>query len=868
MGFWDTIKDIFTKDDTPQLGAPIIKSTEVTSTTDTSSVQVVDVSQPTFSPVPTGSVSTVYSGSGGGGTSDPTTTTITSTTIPTTTIVEQEPEKEPIIVEEVSSGTSTLTPEQSQRLFLPGQAPISSRFSTFESGDTPLEFGVPFIKKSERDKVSPTSLVFELESTTLEEAKGEGKRIAQLGGVQVVAQPFDIRPDLESFEFGQASIARTKIAEREIFSIQTSFQKEPESFIGKPGVEVKEVEGGKDIILTEKFFAESFTGIDRKAAIIARQRTADLPREDRRTLSRRSLGTGAAQLGVTFVEFGASVGTMKLDGGDLKPFTLQRIKQRDVAALQGLPGRQRTVTFMEDPSKFLGETVGPRALTQTALIGGSVGLSLISGTEKIATGVGTGVARKVSRTEKFVGAFSGLSPIRIKPGVFGTKAIKIPKVVVIKETGKGITSRTIIGTDTSGTSKIFSIQATRQTPTGITVGPVRTVVEVPSTIISKGGKVISGTLVTGTEGFLAGGGAGRVFIGSRGIVTRLPPVAQGSIGNVLIRTKYASFVPTEGRIFGQLGPSRIATLERGAGFSVPKTRIGEGVSQFTFGDRTRVYTAFGEGGKRIFTPQRYRLKPEGFGVEIDLNKLLGKGGSKIKVLKGGGKKTPFSVTFQDQQLLSPQLATIKPTIKGLQKVKVKSKPDTTVAIVGGGPRDFVKLKVLDSPQITTVSKSRFDVASDISDISTSRFKLESGTGLKKRTKIKTDTILLPRIKTRLDEAVIQKPRVVQTFKTGVKQDFEFIPGFIGDPVRRIKQPGLRTTGRGGFGFFIPDLPSFDMGGKGGRVTKDRTFFRQPSFGGALLPTTLGVEVPKLSVKLEETGLVERPLIKKKRKKKK
>ena len=360
---------------------------------------------------------------------------------------------------------------------------------------------------------------------------------------------------------------------------------------------------------------------------------------------------------------------------------------------------------------------------------------------------------------------------------------------------------------------------------------------------------------------------------------------QGSIGGAFVRTKYSAFIPVKGGpAFGTMG-SNLFVFEPGLGFST-KIAGTDVVSRFTFGEGTRVFTARGVSGRIGFTPQRFRFKPEGFGVEFDLNKAFGASEevseTGIKVLTGGGKKTPFSVTFQDQQLIS-QLSTLKqPSIikqpsKGLSK-QVFTTPPIETGIVGikqqsafwgtgqyertegglfpGQQLGFVKTKQINKIDVDTTTNVGigFGTSSNISPV------------LGLREELKTETILLPRIRSKIDVAEIQQPRTSQRLGSGIKQkfDFEFKPRFIGDPISRIKRPGLRTSFRSGFGFGIPGLPSLDLGGgKKGRGKGDREFFRQPSFAAAQLGITAIEPGP-----LEFTGLVERPLLIKKKKKRK
>lgn len=732
-----------------------------------------------------------------------------------------------------------------------GEKVSKPRFSLLSrEGRAEVEFGVPIIKEEERERgivgyvPQATGLM-----GTLEEVK-------MTPFIQTSPSTFVSRVagrTKEDIIFTQTNIFEAESRARKYGKIQEEFSISPEAFIGREGVETKETGIGTEITLTPKYF-EKEIGISRRESIVqAREFFGGLPRGRKAESIASSILTGTVGFGVGVVEFGgtllSSFGVKEIEKPEeFKPFSFGKgIKiGGEIGKFTEQPSMPTTTTFLESPKTYVYERflTSPQFLTKAGITATMIGIGGAGAIKNIrAYGIKEGLGETISY----------FSPIRPASGVYMTKITPESEVRVLSFKGqKGdYISRTIIGVGKDEPFTIISRQLSKQVGGKmIEVGGIQTNIIIPTTYI-RGGSVKIGQTITGFEGFVSGKGGGtaslvKSFGGISGKVSL--EEFQSGIGTSLLRQKYSVFVygePTGLKGIGTIFPkTSVFSVSKTGGIAKEGTK---GITEIVAGKRTSI----GEVVEGVYQPSgRYKIKPTITGYEIDINAVYGKEGG-ITSFVGGGKKTPFSSTFSNQQL-QKQISSISSSISQVKPVSF-SIPKTRT-IVSTGLIESSYPTYVGGTQISSLTLQRAFVFPKTSDLL--------------RYNERESTALFPVLRGQFGYA----PRQISPQISGL------VSGQAERQISRqmqaqVSRQIIPTTPIMQFGFgagfgFAPMFPAFfpPLGfttSKGKQVGGKRTFAYQPS----LAAIGLGIKTPKIP-KGVFTGLILRPIISKSKKKKK
>lgn len=770
-------------------------------------------------------------------------------------------EAEKGIGEAIASRGGTAEVPETKKTFTPSK---SSGGSGGKSSG--VELGVPFIKPEEREKgavgfvpqgktisenidTPPPTMIQTSPSTTFSRAFGRTK---------------------EDIVFTQRNIYEAEAQQRELTNLKREFGANPESFIGRKGVEVRSTPEGEEITLTEDFVKGRIESGRGDSLGLAREFFADLPESKKRGAYTSSTLTGVAGLGVGVVEFTGgligSLGQRKISSGedvkliDFKPADLTDYGNvpfvggalEDLGKTTKQPGLPTSVGFFESPTQYIKEKSGSPQFDIN-----------VGGTTALILGGGVGAIKNIKRVGAKEGTLETLgmfSPLRPKPGVYGYTAEEIPfDLTSVKKTKGGTTTRVIAG---GGLDEPFTIVSVQQTGKS-GAGRASSFITGEGTLIKPSGLMTEGTITSASESILLGKG-GKVRLEKGGISADIN--AKGGISNALTQQRYSVFEGGDIVLANIPKPSKKFLVNRGGGVLLE----GEGaLSPFTFGKRKPVYKT------EIFEPKinldtgkvnadfirsnlgRYKVKSDIKGVEVDLNKLDFGFVKEGKGFSPGKTKTPLETTFTRQELSS-----------GLGALKSSTKVTTTPKITTQTNIRPVILEV--PPQIKTTQELLSLTETKPSPKDFEKIDISGGQipfiGSKPKTKSKTKSrgAFSPKQTNILGTSLLEEQRISQKVKQKQeqkliqKQTFDF-PTFTGFDVPKFPRMKIPR------GFIVPPpiiLPPIGFGSTGKRKTPKRKYKRTPSFAAGVL----GITAPKIDTFRETSGIFERPLIKPKKRK--
>ena len=576
-----------------------------------------------------------------------------------------------------------------------GQNVLSKSFITKTKpfgtrGKPTATFGVPFITQAERDK---GIVGFVSQDPFAEQPFSSG----------IQTSPTTLFSGLFGRTKGGNIIATQKniFKREEMAQEQKEFKADPESFIGRAGVETEETPSGTKISLTPAFWEN--LQLDKSSTERAYDFWEGLTPEQKRKAKISSVATGIGKVGVGILEFGgtliSSLGVQKFEGGeDLKSsgFFGRQFKiggKLGLGSFTSQLGMPTTTTFRDDPKTFLKQKLSdPELVTSGLITAGLISLGGISALKNIKSlGLRGGVGQ----------ILGGLSPLRPVSGLYVPKITADTKFDIVSlKTGQGdYTTRYIFGKGKTTPASIRSIQDTKLLGGGaVETGTIATQITTPATYITRGGRVLTGWQVSGSEGFtFSGGRVGTLTgLGEKGF--SISGIQQdkllGSLMEGFSQPRYSLFVSGDktGILgFGKWFPKdNLYKIFRGGGVS---GKLNEVVTGFTSGRRTSVGAVIDD----VYQPSgRYRFNPTLTGKEFDLNKMFkigsGDGGTTSFISKGGGKKTPLTKTFGSDQILSSQLASIQSSVASVTPPAIVSKSGGVILGVGSAKTQDVKVE--------------------------------------------------------------------------------------------------------------------------------------------------------------------------------
>ena len=783
----------------------------------------------------TGKTTTTVRRSRGGGSSAPAPTTITSQVIdpikqqsimpPRDAITQAAPRTGLTIQRQVSSMPTSEMPNGGSK---------KDTLFTFGKTEPVPSFGVPVITKEEREK---GAVGFVPQVTTVDQLidapampfiqRGSGTFITPLVG-----------RTKEDIIFTQRNVLEAEKVQRELVDIKSQLKADPESFIGKEGVEV----GDDTITLTDKFFEGKFQPSS-ETVVQAKKFFTTLPKRDRVKAGIASVGTGLGDVGAGLVEFGGtlitSFGQQKITEEDIKfGFGKQLSFPGGFGEQPGLP---TTTGFLEDPTQFVKEkATSPQLLTEAGSI---AALTLFMGGGAVRN------IKKLGVTEGSLATIGELQPFKIKPGVFTTKLSETTKTELrsFKLKEGDLTGRIIVGAGKEDPFSIVSFQASK----GKSFSRGGTLIEAPATVITPSGRVETGLITRGTESFSLGQQGAKVGLGRGDVLFDLPSV-RGGISNTVTQKRFTLLETPSKSIFEVASSPETLFLGRGAGVT---TKPDGFISKFTFGRGQRVFkTELGDktfdidSGRFLFKSfireptSKVRFEPTITGKEFDLNKLMGSTQEGIVKVTGGKKKTPFKDTFQiQQQGLTQQVSGIQTSLN------VVETPSITSTRINIKPTSFGSQKTKQiSRQFDITLPKTGQVLEDKISLSPRSLTKQSSSLIPKEKEV-SRSLIISRVETAQKSRQAQKQRMslrtrqVQTqIQTGVFETSIIAPtaglGF--------KLGGLR-------GFDLPDLPKFfktKEKKKKTKVKKKKKGIIRPSFTGIVAGVEgAAIEIPRLGI---------------------
>ena len=519
--------------------------------------------------------------------------------------------------------------------------------------------------------------------------------------------------------FGSRTRADRLATQREISKAEElaettqRFEADPKSFVGLEGVETKETPEGTGISLLPSYF-ERDNGIDKRATEKAYALFEGLSKEQKRRTFGSSVLTGIGSFGVGMLEFGgtliSSLGVQTFKSGeDFKSsgFFGKRFKiGGQLGAFTSQLPTPTTETFLESPSTYLKQKVSdPEVVTKGILTAGLVGYGGYSTYTAVkTTGIKTGL----------MGTLGKFSPIRTVSKVYTIPITEQTKfdVLSLKHGTGDYTARYVLGTGKTTSAQFRSISLSKVGDGGAESGLVGTQVASPTVYIASGGRVISGWTISGSEGFIYGGGGVGKFTGygsSKLGVSVTQEKLFGSLMQGYSQPRYNVFISgTSSKDllgFGTYFPkSKFYNVFRGGTVSGEVNPI---ITGFVSGRRGSVGAVIDD----VYQPTgRYKISPKFTGKEFDINKLFGLADSgKVSgdiTLRGKGG-TSLDTTF-GSSLLSKHLATIQASLTSTIPVVSPTTTSGNIILgVGGGAVSITKTKTVSvkvAPVVTEKQK--------------------------------------------------------------------------------------------------------------------------------------------------------------------
>lgn len=588
------------------------------------------------------------------------------------------------------------------------------------------------------------------------------------------------------------------------------FEKEPSKFIDEKGVVGMSTEEGSSYELKPEFFDIPVSK--------ARERFEGLPTGER-------VKGQVSEMEVGFLKFGA--GTGKFIGewplqATTRVGTGEELKRTSIfpedKELMQVPVRQKSVGFLESPGKYTKELILERpATTMPIVLSAGLGAGMVKGWTSNVKQFGF----KTGSAETIVGASpiqlaSKRSYLNVEREFFDTGMTRTGEIKF-----EGGTYSAMGGTTASGI-KMGSIQMTRGVKGG-SIGTSTTTIETPY-IEYVGGKFVRGTETKSFSNIFAAKPRGKYGYTAE-VTTK--DLQTGKITYDIqkgIRQPYLTKDNVE--LFTYAGGKKVQ------GADITQRSIVEDIKIDSFSG--------------------FRPTIKGGGTSIDIRGV--RDTKDIKIIGGGGK--PKTVTTSE--FVTPQVTGIKqdvvltkPTIntKAFTPIKGDFTRTTMKTITKTTPTTTLKIDLLE-PKTKSISTSLVQtpmVQQDFTKVSP-LISIRPAISSLPKEKVGITNIQMPKIKITENSREVYEP---------------LIP-----PPTGITQPGY------GFNYkpipftpFIPPMlpmPGIGAGtGRKRRVKTKRKLRRTPSFAAA----QLGFTTPK-PLKFEETGLIERPLLRKKKRRKK
>lgn len=536
----------------------------------------------------------------------------------------------------------------------------------------------PFVVTQEERKMiesrgGTTLPIFTLQAKTPSEIDIEAPFLSGLD-VSAIDTQFITRGEFESniqqIRFAEEGAGISLGVSREVKKIKKEFKTDPESFIGRKGVDVLETEGSKTITLTEGFFkdlpsfkraekfGEKFTpgGVlteqaSKESLLGAKKEFASLGRGQRVKASASEFRTGLLKTGIGFaegtIELAASLGTRTMTKEELKEtsFTdrlfgtgLDVSLGKGARKIQATPQVQSSVAFTEKPLIFVGEAILERPSTTIPIaVGATVGI-----------GLGVGALKNVRALGFKTGAAESLkifSPLRIKGTTFAPKITKdtrfVGKTVEVIKDGKTISA--FRGQEVGFKDIKLNIDQVSFAKGGV----ARTRLTTPE-FQYLGGKLTQGVRTTEFATLFEGkpvgefGFRGTSFTIPRGTAFAQPGFDEGIVGEF---TKFAARKPV---------------VQEFAGLSQTSPKF-KNLFRFTGGERVSGFERTDPFFAEFKSVSGFRPQVSGIGLRTTAPSKPGV--SEFRVIKGGGTKTPLSSTFGQQAKIITQPP--KPIISGV-----------------------------------------------------------------------------------------------------------------------------------------------------------------------------------------------------------
>ena len=648
----------------------------------------------------------------------------------------------------------------------------------------------------------------------------------------------------------QDQIKRADVAFGNLQELKSEFQSDPESFIGKEGVEVKEIGEDREVTLSERFVQERvYSGEGTSSQLSGKEaftKVRDTPVAFESITKEMAVGLG--QLLASSGEFITSliprqveidmtkpIETKKLFGIpysiDQKPFELQGglaigLKSQPL----GAPGRLAQIVY-----------VGSK------IIGGAEGFKELKAE----------VGFKGALTESVV----GMSPIQFKPTIYTYDITPDEQFDV--EVFKAGSKSFAVGNAKDIPVKFYSKIVSK--PTGTTLQ--ETTFFSPATSYRPATGFTNLKRITTFQGITTPATLGRDVVASGYGFTASTSGATAYSTDALFRIKYdvfAEVMPVSGgqaftgKAFGQLFPSNEFQFFKPAGVYKPtdprvKLLTEPRVTLFKSGQLSKFYGTSVYEDVIIYEPKSF-FKPVIRGIQYDLTGAGGGNGGTYYIPKTAGAKTPFSATFTAQQ----QTSSFQIALPTLPPPPALQTPANVVnGALAGGFSTLERSSVYTAPiaQLTrTIPKEIIKEAPAGTIIPTS----------KSVSDYTTRTTSVPIFAFAPSQSLISGQAIVQAQTQPQSQ--------------RLRQPQQQEQGLAPSSFSIPSRGfSFDSGprfgwppfatlpfgiptGKKGRAIGKRKLIRTPSFGAVFKQFELGFKQPKYSESLEQTALVERAFV--------
>lgn len=502
------------------------------------------------------------------------------------------------------------------------------------------ETGVLFVTETEGKKLAEKgfSSYWVVQSKDLQSAITEGQFAS---GVNQRSGFYNTRGQ---FEFNRQQIIAQQNIYKQYQGIITDFESNPGKYKGRAGVTVTEVKGGEQINLTSEYFQKNINAeqVYKNALVSAKSEYSSLPFKTRARLYATGVGTGASQFVIGAGEFAGTLffnfGTQTFTEEELKNrpkglFGLPKSRQFSFGGYLGnvrtYPTTQSTVGFLENPKSY-----AKQKATSPEFVGGAVIAipAIAYGAKSVISNFKTyGVAGGLAETA------SSFSPIRIQGGIYTPRVDSSTKLKVtsIKYTNKeGVTTRYYSGKNSFGDVKVSGVEKSALVNGKIVGGGIKTTTTPYIEIRGGGGIVNTGVRETVQPYSFSSRGIGEVY-GARGgtlFTQQLTAKIPGGLTDVKVSKGIDIFTQSGGKettVFNY--------LDKGFKFTTggSSKEIQTGVSRFFSGRAKPIYKVekFGDirynldsGTKSqdfIYKPSgRFKIKPNIFGTEYDLNKIL------------------------------------------------------------------------------------------------------------------------------------------------------------------------------------------------------------------------------------------------------